>query len=145
MSFLGFTPNNSATVKLLALGRVKIVLIQLTTLLVVACGKIGPAVESLDAIDLLRDWDSTKMASMAEAGVRIEHIQQGPGDLLFVPQGWLTAEASCENEKLIYGMRKSFMISIQLASKEYAAAIPMYKAAGRDVTRLEQILKVLKG
>ena len=145
MSFLNVSPNNSATVKLLALGRVRVVLLQLTTLLEVASTTCGPAFESLESIDGIRDWTSEKMQEYVMKGVKVYHGLQQAGDMLVIPQALVLAEVGVEGQELTYGFRKSFMIGGEMPSKEYEAAVPLYQSSGRDTTRLSTILDLIKG
>ena len=142
---LGVAPNNSATIKLLALGKVRVTLLHLTTLLEVASTDLGPAIKSLESIDNIRDWTGKKMQAYAsKGGKKKEHGLQQAGDVPFISQGWLLAEVGVEGQELTYGFRKSFMMAGENSSKEFAAVIPSHQSSGRDTTRLNEILELIK-
>ena len=144
MSYCGFTPNCSATVKILALGKCSVLLIQTSSLVRVASQDVGPPVENLDGLDSIRDWDLAKLMAFAKAGVVMNRIEQQKGDLLYVPQGWIIVESSVDDEALIYGVRKSFIVSEEPTKCEYEEAMKLYAGSGRDTGRMQSILKLVK-
>ncbi len=138
----GFTPNNAAMLRLVALGEVKVVLIDSETLTKVSSAKHGPPFENLEYISqTLNSWDKVAIAKMAAAGVKMFHTVQMKGDLLFVPQGWLVVESSHPKNNLIYGVRKSFMVKDRVTYEHVKAK---YFASSRSVDRMDKLLQLMK-
>ena len=143
MSYCGFTPDSSSTCKVLCLGKVNVIAIKTTSLCRVSSSTLGPSVENLDHLDTIWDWDRARILAMVKAGVEIVKLEQQKGDLLFIPQGWIVCEWTAEGTSLNYGVRKSFVIPEQAAS-QYEAAMKLYIASGRDVSRMQAIAKIIK-
>ena len=69
-----------------------------------------------------------------------------PGQLLFVPTGWWTAERS-NKSILIYGVRKSLCIASAQGARNFEASIEMMKRAGKNeraVKKFESALQLIK-
>ena len=66
-----------------------------------------------------------------------------PQFALFIPTGWLVVEIS-SNCPLIYGFRKGFFTFLSKHIENYEAAISLTRESQQNVTRMEQILQVLK-
>ena len=144
MAFCGFAPNNAAVAKIMAVGQVKVLLVQLSSLIEISKTKVGPPIENLSSIDLIRAWDSNRLKEMCEAGVMMFQGVHGQGQLLFVPQGWIIVEVSMVGSRLIYGYRKAFMQSNPGAIAEYKCGLAMYRNTGRMVDRMQNILECME-
>ena len=143
MAFCGFPPNNAACAKIMASGQVKVLAIQLSSLVAVSKEKIGPACESLSYIDGIRSWDDKKIQEMCEAGVRMFGGVHSQGQMIFIPQGWIIVEVAMVGSRLLYGYRNSFMQAGEEAKNEYACAISLYKSSARNTERMESILECM--
>ena len=108
--------------------------------------KVGPACESLEYIDNMRMIDQNRLKSLAAGGVDMWHCIHEPGDLLYIPQGFICVESSVSAlpSDLIFGFRKSIMAQTELAIQEYEACISLFAASARDTTRMTFILDCMK-
>ena len=69
MAYCGFAPNNAALVKIMAVGQVKLLLCELTSLVETSKTKVGPPCENLSYIEGMRNWDAARIEEMVNSGV----------------------------------------------------------------------------
>ena len=142
--FVGSTPNCAAQVKVLAVGEVNVLMINLFSLIAASGNQVGPAMETLDYIETIAFWNADKVDAMIKAGVTMYSAVHKQGEMLVVPQGWLVAEMSCAGHKDIYGIRKAFFSSKAKDDEMYEACIKLFEASAKDATRMKSILEKMK-
>ena len=142
--FVGSTPNCAAQVKVLAVGEVNVLMINLFSLIAASGNQVGPAMETLDYIETIAFWNADKVDAMIKAGVTMYSAVHKQGEMLVVPQGWLVAEMSCAGHKDIYGIRKVFVSSKAKDVEMYEACIKLFEASAKDATRMKSILEKMK-
>ena len=70
-------------------------------------------------------------------------VLQNPEDLLYVPAGWLAAEASAKG-MLIYGLRKTIMIKEPKFVANYRALIGAMFRGGSRVEKMKDVLTTIE-
>ena len=143
MAYCGFAPNNAALVKIMAVGQVKLLLCELTSLVETSKTKVGPPCENLSYIEGMRNWDAARIEEMVNSGVAMFQGIHDKNQLLFVPQGWIIVEVSMVGSRLIYGYRKAFMQATRKATDEYRAALQLFKTSGRNTTRMDAVIECM--
>ena len=142
--WVGINPNCAAQVKVLAVGEVSVLMIDLCTLMAASTTKVGPAFETLDYMDSIKDWTEEKVTAMVAGGVTMYVTTHKQGEMLVVPQGWLVAEMSCNGHRDIYGIRKAYFSSKAKDVQEYESCIKLFEASAKDATRMKAILDVMQ-
>ena len=127
MQYIGFTPSQGSMIKFMFVGKVKTLLIKLSTLVKVSSEVVGPPCESLEYFDGVGSWDAPKLKQLSEAGVCMyEHVHSS-NQMLFIPQGWVACEATLPGAPSHYGIRKAFFMKSEPAIIEYEATISLSK------------------
>ncbi len=126
MKYSGFTPNNSACLRALALGEVKILLVDVQSLVKVTTEEaLTPGepdrCKDLSYLEELNNWDDAKLKSSVASGVRMKRFVQKQCDLLYIPQGYLIIESTMPGQGLVYGARKSLMMKGDAHASAYRA------------------------
>lgn len=124
----------------------KTLLIDASSLRDIASETIRPPFENLDYLPQhLCQWDTARLKQFIDAGLTAKYIVQKKGDMLYVPQGWLVTEICAAGHSMILGARKSYMAKSEEGTKRYELAVALYKASGRNVDRMEALLKLMQG
>ena len=146
MSFVGFQANSAACIKVMSMGKVRTVLIKTSTLVDTTRTKVGPAAENLDYIDSMRTFPEKHLQDLCKGGVKMWQCIHCPGDLLYIPHGYVCVESSvsAKPSDLVFGFRKSFMGKRESAIADYASCIELFQGAGRDVGRMRSIIDAMK-
>ena len=146
MSFVGFQANSAACIKVMSMGKVRTVLIKTSTLVETTRTRVGPAAENLDYIDSMRTFPEKHLQDLCVGGVKMWQCIHCPGDLLYIPQGYVCVESSvsAKPSDLVFGFRKSFMGKRESAIADYASCIELFQGAGRDVGRMRSIIDAMK-
>ena len=141
MMFCGFTPNNCAMLRVLALGEIKLLLIHIQSLI-----KVDPEFKNLDYLDNLKNLDTEALRALAVAGVSMRHVTQLQGDMLYIPAGYLMIESCVVGHNLVYGVRKSFMMKGGEGSHAlaYAVTTDLFRNSGRNCDRMDLISGTMK-
>ena len=141
MMFCGFTPNNCAMLRVLALGEIKVLLIHIQSLI-----KVDPEFKNLDYLDNLKNLDTEALRALAVAGVSMRHVTQLQGDMLYIPAGYLMIESCVVGHNLVYGVRKSFMMKGGEGSHAlaYAVTTDLFRNSGRNCDRMDLISGTMK-
>ncbi|CAE7766535.1 unnamed protein product [Symbiodinium sp. CCMP2592] len=121
-----------------AVGETRYILIEWSTL----ADSLGESVPE-KAIEMLKGLDEAGLEALPGKGLVWMQCTLKPQFALFVPTGWLLVEISC-NCPLIYGFRKGFFTFMSKHMRKYEEAISLSRASQQNVTRMEQILQVLK-
>jgi hypothetical protein len=69
------------------------------------------------------------------------HFEVSAGDLVYIPAGWITIEASCRNE-LTYGYRVAAVVPDQSQLHLLRSMVRMFEMAGKPVDAMQAILDV---
>jgi hypothetical protein len=146
MSFVGFQDNSAACIKVMSMGKVRTLLIKTSTLVETTRTKVGPAAENLDYIDSMRSFPQQQLQDLCGGGVKMWQCIHCPGDLLYIPHGYVCVESSvsAKQSDLVFGFRKSFMGKRESAIADYASCIELFLGAGRDVGRMRAIIDAMK-
>ena len=145
MAFAGFTPNNSSMLRVMALGEVKVLLIETASLCWVSAEQdCAPVFSDFDYIEkVLLTLSSDQLKFMAGKGVLIHHGSQNAGDILYVPQGWIMVEQAVHGHNFIHGVRNSMMLKSPAAVSNYECGLELFRTSNRIVTRMA-ILAAMK-
>jgi hypothetical protein len=149
MKYSGFTPNNSACLRALALGEVKILLVDVQSLVKVTKEKaLTPGCKdqckNLSYLEELNNWDDAKLKSLVASGVKMKRFVQKQGDLLYIPQGFLIVESTMPGQSLVYGVRKSMMMKGGEHASAYRATTELFRASQRNCERMDAIFQMMK-
>ena len=149
MKYSGFTPNNSACLRALALGEVKILLVDVQSLVKVTTEEaLTPGepdrCKDLSYLEELNNWDDAKLKSLVASGVRMKRFVQKQGDLLYIPQGYLIIESTMPGQSLVYGVRKSLMMKGGAHASAYSATTELFRASQRNCERMDLIFEMMK-
>ena len=145
MAFVGFTLNAAAMLRVLALGEVDSIVIDIATLISVSSDIVGPPFENMEYLSAnVAQWDVEKLTEMYANGVKMYRMKQRKGELTFIPQGYLVVELTLAPHTLIYGMRKSFFVKSTAASQSYKQLIKIHGASGRKMDRMALLLKKME-
>lgn len=81
--------------------------------------------------------DISRARELHEKGFSFVYAKQVPGQVLYVPPGWLVAEAVTKGI-LVYGSRKTIAVVDDLVATSYADLIGAMQVDGRNVAKMEQ-------
>ena len=140
---ISFLPNHAPRIRVLAVGETRYILIEWSSLLAALQIADDTAGRAEKAIETLKGLDEPALHSLPEKGVVWMQCNLKPQFALFIPTGWLVVEIS-SNCPLIYGFRKGFFTFLSKHIENYEAAISLTRESQQNVTRMEQILQVLK-
>ena len=143
MMFVGMTPNCASVVKILAVGEVHMLMIDLKSLHTASAEKVGPPLENLDYIDTIAMWTKERMEQLIANGVVIHSAVHRQGELIHIPQGWIVCECTPPGHPFNYGLRKAFFHMALKATEQYQQCIALYEASAKDVSRMKAIEEVL--
>ncbi|CAE7253612.1 unnamed protein product [Symbiodinium sp. CCMP2592] len=140
---ISFLPNHAPCVRVLAVGETRYILIEWSSLL--AALEIKDDAPGLPecAINTLRGLDEPALEALPGKGIVWMQCTLKPQVALFIPTGWLVVEIS-GNCPLIYGFRKGFFTFLTKHVQKYEEAVFLQRACQQNVTRMEQILQILK-
>ena len=145
MAFVGLTPNAAAMLRVLALGEVDSIVIDIATLISVSSDIVGPPFENMEYLSAnVAQWDVEKLTEMYANGVKMYRLRQRKGELAFIPQGYLVVEQTAAPHTMIYGMRKSFFVKNTAAKESYKQLIKIYVASGRNTDRMALLLEKME-
>ena len=139
MRFTGFTPNQAAVVKLMAFGEVRVGLIELSSLK----KAMGDKCTSLEFLKDLVQMAEPDLKKLQENGAKIQWHKHSRGEILYIPQGWVTVEHVHTSNNLVYGIRKSFMRKSAGAVENFKLAVDLYRASDRPTKRLDSIVQLM--
>ena len=140
MTFIGFHPNQAAYIRLLARGKLSMLLIH-SEQLAAATEKLGPRMESLDYMDDMAKWKEGDIKKFMDAKVPIYGCTQQAGEALYVPQGWLAVEWVPAGESDVYGIRKSVLhCSGHKSLACYKQTLKLMKASSKASERSSGVL-----
>ncbi|CAE7667911.1 unnamed protein product [Symbiodinium sp. CCMP2456] len=118
--YFGFLPNGLASMRLLCSGEMLWLLFDMRQLS--AAMKVILEKDDHGGIEgvteFVKNLDEKGVAMLAKHGCTVHMIQQGPGQVLFIPTGWFAVER-CVKGLLVYGIRKTFIYPSQKASSNY--------------------------
>ena len=139
---IGHMPNGLDMWKLLQAGEVLNMMVSICDL--VAAMKMVKGTDASIKMTCLKDEFKNLTAERLSAlQVRAYHHKQHPGDLLFVPPGWLHAEL-CVSGVLLYGLRKSVLLQAPEAGSNYESLIECMAADGAQVDNYKLALPFMK-
>ena len=107
----------------------------------VQVGGGSPTVDSLTEMMLSvseADFTSGKASSLGW-----KCTPQGPGDIVWIPCGWMIATKVTEGS-LVYGVRKSRVTATTETVKSLEVCVQLYTASGKDTTRMKQLLSAVR-
>ena len=137
------TPNGLGMWKLLQAGEVQNLMVPIADL--VAAVKIAKGSDDpLTMANLRDDLKTITVERLAAMSIQLHHHKQTPGDLLWIPTGWLLAEL-CTSGVLIYGIRKSMLVQAPQAASNYENIIECLQAENIDVSNYSATMPFLKG
>ena len=129
--------------KLLQAGEVQNLMVPIADL--VAAVKIAKGSDDpLTMANLRDDLKTITVERLAAMSIQLHHHKQTPGDLLWIPTGWLLAEL-CTSGVLIYGIRKSMLVQAPQAASNYENIIECLQAENIDVSNYSATMPFLKG
>ena len=134
------TPNSGAVVRVMAVGTLKAILLN-TSLFTKALPEEERTALTLEAL-LQRVLKLNEAGFSKLDGVQAHYCSLGPGDVLYIPQGWTCVEKAAEGQ-LLYGVRKSYMVAAAAAIESYESTVHLLRQSSRDVSRMEAIAEVL--
>lgn len=144
MAHIGFLPNQAAAIKILACGAVRTMLINTMTLVAVSSQKVGPAFENLDFFSGMLKWNAEKLQELIAAGMEMYFVVHKQHQVLYIPQGWIAVEMTEAGQNLVYGFRKSFMMSGRVHTDMYEGVLRIFRSSGRKVDLMEDILNQMR-
>ena len=140
---VGGTPHGMGIVKLMAAGSMKHVLIHQQSY-IKALGRL-PSKGGLKAD--LEKLTLQEAKLLMNSGCRIEGVQVGPKEMLFIPTGWSSMEISVQGA-LVYGVRKSVCHVSSQSLDDLSQMLEIYDAAQMNTANAMRVklifLKTLK-
>jgi hypothetical protein len=144
MMTVGQTPNGLAMWKVLSCGEVFWVLFELKSLM--SAFKLALGVDSIALHDLYTAANGLDMAGITDLqskSAKIFALNQVPNTCLFVPTGYICAEASTKGV-LIYGVRKSSLRRSVEAALNYEELVGCHVAAKKNVLNMQGAHEAMK-
>jgi hypothetical protein len=94
----------------------------------------------------LSECSAEDLKILVTNGLKIHHVILKPQQAAYIPSGYLLAESVVQGV-LIYGSRKSYMVSTQAALDSYECLIGLHRASqssSNSITKMTMALGVLK-
>jgi hypothetical protein len=131
-------PNSSAMVRCLQWGTVETFMMQASEVAKVYIGEAANL--NMDhACNLFRSISKDIIAAKT---LKVYHIIQHKDTALYIPQGWLALDRH-GSSPLIYGARKSFLLSSSTARAEYTLCKNFLANEHKNVDRMDAIQKMM--
>ena len=134
-------PNGLGVWRALAAGEVHNVLCPIHEL--AAALKISLGTDNITMTLLKEQLQGITPDKLASMNITIHYHKGVPGDLLWVPTGWMHCELST-TVALIYGVRKTMLAKHEQASANYESIIESMVAEKTDVTNYQSVLPFLQ-
>lgn len=141
---VSLAPNSASVIKLLFDGDVSMMLLDLSSLWAFMKAK-NPSVATdiREVLTMMHSAGASDLKAMVDSGVHIYHTRLLAQQAIYVPQGWLIIEDSCNDRRLHYGIRKSYIVNSEKAASDYALCTELTRGSGKNVQRMESISSCL--
>ncbi|CAE7036850.1 unnamed protein product [Symbiodinium sp. CCMP2592] len=126
-------PNGAAMIRVLAMGSMNVVAFPVEEVASRLSEKVADP-KCDDLIQYILDFAEDADKSIGWAAT----VKQD--DVAFIPQGWIIAEQCNGTTPLVYGVRKSYMLTTEASKTNYGRVIEILRNTGRDVAKMEEFL-----
>ena len=151
--FFGYQPGNekiavphncAATCKILACGRIHVTLVNVVSLhKYITDNRLENYATIKQLVDTAEGWTENTVDALRAAGVEMLQAQMEPNNVIVIPMGWLIMEKADPSSQLVYGVRKSWMTNTDKSRAAYKIFRDLFAAEGRNITRMDAILKLM--
>ena len=157
MRYCGCNANFSAQLRWLSSGQLAVIMFEIESLMrIVIDDGVGSA-QPCDAetvsmqmlVTAIESCDSPgKLLSWIQRGLRLFHAEQGTGDILYTPMGYISVEVVRADdggaEQLTYGGRKNFFPVHSSSATSMAAIAKLLDNDKIDTKRLRQVHEIIE-
>ena len=144
MHSIAGVPNGFASIRVQSSGSVRLIALEISSL--AAALRLKLAKDEIGFNDLepsLLACSAEDLKLMVGNGLKIHHVILKPQQAAYIPSGYVLAESVVQGI-LIYGARKSYMVSTQAALHSYECLIGLHRASQRDLVKMTAALAILK-
>jgi hypothetical protein len=93
--------------------------------------------------EMVQQFNADDIKKLAGHGCVGTHVMQTANQALFVPAGYLHAEV-CVSGVLLYGARKTILVTSEYSAQNYEVLIGCYTKEGRSTARYQESLDLIK-
>ena len=139
---INIAPNACAMIRVLAMGEINCILINLVDLVKALDGAF---VKLSDIKEFVSSLGNAKYTEIVDSGCAFHHVKQQAEELLFVPAGWLLCEtcssatADGQAQQLIYGFRKSLFFNNGSDRDGYGQVESLMSNDGLDTSKMKKV------
>ena len=138
----GFTPNDVALFKVLSAGQIKWMLFELSSLVATVKTNTKHNLDKEALIKIIEAADIPKITAWRAAGVKIVAAVQDPGQVMYVPPGWMCAER-CTKGVLVYGVRHSTFVRSPVCKSNFETFIGLSGVNEAQLAKLNAVAECM--